>query len=129
MAWRAAARHRPHRGDANGIPHAALALGRRAFSRIEREPLWPVPAEVEVVVEVDKTDRFKIVHQVLERVIVQNRADDDQLSLYAKLLIGQTQLFIDSGAPDSRPLERATSDDQAGVIPWKLERHRSFSHG
>ena len=74
---------------------ATLSASTFRSACIESEPVRPVAAQLEEVVEVDEAAVLESVDQVREHVIGRKGAQSDQSVLDAKLLVGQIESLVD----------------------------------
>ena len=122
LAWSAATR--PHNDTRHSvrIAYSPLILRCRLAS-VEREPVRPVAAHIEEVVEVHKARLFKVPQKGLERVFVEYGPDDDEVALDTKLLIRETQAFVDSSSRYSRALKSRPANKKTWFAGWKFYWH------
>jgi hypothetical protein len=80
------------------------------------EPIRPVPAELEKVVEVDKAETLEIGRELAERILVVNRPNGDELTLDTELVLGEAEPLVDGGAREGAPFVRfAPNENRRGA--------------
>src|SRR5688572_32129444 len=91
----------------------AAPLGSAAFraTRIESEPLRPVPTQLEEILEVDETAFLQIVNQLGEHVIRRERSEGDQSILNAEFLVGEIVARVDCLSRQTVALESTLPDE------------------
>ena len=94
-------------------------------AREQREPLRPVSAQLEEVVEVREADRLELGDQLVERRLADDGADGDELTFDAELLVGEAEPFVEAGARQADALERVLTEQQSGTDGGDGKRHRT----
>src|SRR6185437_11244130 len=101
--------------------HCVTISSRRCYEHTQ--PLGPVSAELEEIVEVAKADRLQLNHQIAEHVVGWQWPDRDQSSFDRELLVGQIEARIDGVALQPHTLERFASDEDRRAVTSNGDRH------
>src|SRR5580692_10564247 len=110
----------PGRGGRVGRPELAPLVGPLvgwallvgASEHEQPEPLRPVPAQLEEIVEVHESHRLELLNEPRDRLFAHERSDRDQLTLDLKLLWREVEPRIERGALEARAFERLTTNEQ-----------------
>ncbi len=74
---------------------------------MDDQPLWPVPRELEELIEVDQAGVLEQRDQLLEMILREERPDLDHGAFDAELIRGQVEPAVEIGAGQTAPLPRA----------------------
>ncbi len=102
---------------------AALASVTLWASRVQRQPLRPVPAKVKKIVKVHEPAFLQVVDQGRERIVRRQRTEEHQPVFHPELIRSQVVPLINCGACYSAGLKCALTNQHYGVILRELERH------
>lgn len=74
---------------------AHLALLRFTSASVDRQPVWPIPAQVEEIIEVAEAGFLEIFDHLRNHVLGWQRTDRHQILFDVKLFIGEIVSLID----------------------------------
>ena len=95
-------------------PRALSGESRPSSPREDDEPLWPTATEFKEVLEVRQAACLQLIHERTERIDIVHGAKRDEITLDAKLGIGEPKASIERRTAQSCSFIRLTSKEQRG---------------
>lgn len=99
---------------------------RSGSHRVNVEPIRPVAAQVEEVVEVDKAEVLQLADHVAESTFGVNWTHCDKIPFDAELVGRETEPIIEERPRQPVLFERRASNQQRRLRVGQLNRHRSL---
>ncbi len=107
-------------GSGGATPLASATL---YASRVQYQPLRPVPAKIKKIVKVNETALFQVVDQSRKRIVRREGTYQHKSVLDSKLVRRKVIPFIDDSTRYPARLECALTNQHYGTILRQLERH------
>src|SRR5688572_20843474 len=82
--------------------------------RVEPQPLRPVAAQLEEVIEVGEPCLLELVDQVRDSFVAGERPNGDQGSFHAKLVGREVESLVERRTCERRGIERRLANEQRG---------------
>src|SRR5690606_8841384 len=102
-----------------GAPGGVASVG----GRPERQPVRPVAAQVEVVLEVDQAGCLELVEQRLEGGFLVDGTDKHQVPFHAELVRRQAQGLVEGGASEPGTLEGRLANEECRIAGGSGQGH------
>ncbi len=108
---------------------APLGSSTSRSPRVERQPIRPVAAQLEKIVEVCEAALLQILDQLRKQIVRWQRSDRDQTILDPEFVIRKIVALVNGLPSKSAALEYALTYENYDTAMRELERHKLDSRG